>query len=277
MAAVWSRVNTILLVLLLLAVLSLIAMFATGVHGGPLDPPLAPGSTDSVRLPGTPISSVPVTINAPGHYYVTRNISITGAQIAITIAADDVSLDLGGFTIRGDDTVGSWGIRFSGDRQNVTVENGTVRDFHFGLDIPGSFNRSIVLRGVNAISNVRGFSLSVAKALVLSDCMANDNTETGIYLPAERSVIRDCSVIDNDGDGISIAGAGNVVESNIVRDNNGNDINVSNTFNVIKENRVGGINLMLSGNEVVIDNTCLVLTGATGNITAATSHQNVGC
>ena len=276
MAGTWARLNAILLVLLLLAVLSLIAMYATRAYGGPLDPPLAPGSTDGVRLPGTPISSAPYTIASPGHYYLTRNISSPGAQIAITIAADDVSLDLDGFTIDGDDTTGSWGIRFSGARQNVTVENGTVRDFHFGLDVTDFNSESIVLRGLNAVSNIRGFSLAVTRALVLTDCTANSNQETGIYLPGERSVIRNCSVINNQGDGISLAGAGNLVESNLVRDNNGEDINVSNTFNVISGNDVGGITLANTNNKV-IDNACLVLTGAAGNITAATSHQNVGC
>jgi hypothetical protein len=97
MAAVWTRFNALMLVLIFVALLAVIGMLATGVRGGPLDPPGAPGSTDSVRLPGTPISSLPYTINAPGSYYVTRNLSAVSGN-GITINADDVTLDLMGFT-----------------------------------------------------------------------------------------------------------------------------------------------------------------------------------
>ena len=79
-------------------------MLATGALGGPLDPPGVPGSTDSVRLPGTPISG-PTTIAQSGHYYLTRDISVPRLVSGVVISANDVSLDLGGFTISGDDTV----------------------------------------------------------------------------------------------------------------------------------------------------------------------------
>ncbi len=45
MAMIQNRITNVLLGLVLLALLSLIAMFATGVRGGPLDPPGAPTST----------------------------------------------------------------------------------------------------------------------------------------------------------------------------------------------------------------------------------------
>jgi len=55
MSALGNRINTLLLVLLGLMGLAIIAMLATGVRGGPLDPPAAPAPTDGVREPGTPI------------------------------------------------------------------------------------------------------------------------------------------------------------------------------------------------------------------------------
>lgn len=42
---VFERVNTLLLILLVLICGALVAMMATRAHGGPLDPPAAPGST----------------------------------------------------------------------------------------------------------------------------------------------------------------------------------------------------------------------------------------
>src|SRR5262245_8125019 len=83
-SAIWMRFNSVMLVLVFLALISIIGMLATDVRGGPLDPPGSPSSTDSVRLPGTPISSAPYAINASGHYYLTRDLNVTGAVVAIT-------------------------------------------------------------------------------------------------------------------------------------------------------------------------------------------------
>ena len=89
--------------------------------------------TDSVRLPGTPISG-PTTITQPGHYYVTRDITAApGSTWAIMIDADDVSIDLGGFTLSGDDTIGSAGLFVQASRQRISISNGTVRDFAAGV------------------------------------------------------------------------------------------------------------------------------------------------
>src|SRR5262245_54285864 len=107
MSALWQRTNTLLLALVLLALLAVIAMVALRVEGGPLYPTDPPGPTDGVRLPGTPINSQ-TTISAPGHYYLTRDINVPGAATAINITASNVSLDLGGFTVSGNDTSGSF-------------------------------------------------------------------------------------------------------------------------------------------------------------------------
>ena len=45
MAAVWTRFNSLMLVLVFLALLAVIAMLATTARGGPLDPPAAPASS----------------------------------------------------------------------------------------------------------------------------------------------------------------------------------------------------------------------------------------
>src|SRR5262245_45789295 len=45
MTMVWTRFNSVMLVLVFLALVSAIGMLATGAHGGALDPPGSPGST----------------------------------------------------------------------------------------------------------------------------------------------------------------------------------------------------------------------------------------
>ena len=275
MSTLWLRVNATLLALVLLALVTLIAMSAMRAEGGPLDPPAAPGSTSGVLLPGTPISSAPYTISAPGHYYLTQNLHVTGGQIAISVASSSVTLDLGGFSITGDGSPGSWGIRFSGGRNDVTIENGSISGFQFGVDVP-SVSYDLELRRLHATANVRGFSLLVSRGVIV-DCVASGNSETGIYIPGERFVVRNCAVVANGGDGISVAGSANLIESNKVMRNTLIDINVTSTFNHVRENEVDEI-VLSNGSNIAIDNICGGLTGAGGtNITAATSHQNIGC
>src|SRR5438445_10077681 len=71
---------------------------------GPLTPPGAPAPTmktlDQIE-PRTPISSVPFTISQAGSYYLTKNLTGTASQDGITIAADNVTLDLMGFSLNG--------------------------------------------------------------------------------------------------------------------------------------------------------------------------------
>src|SRR6478752_6422281 len=74
-------------------------LFAQGV----LAPTAAPGplmkSLDQIE-PRTPISSLPYTIATSGSYYFTKNLEFTDTGgNAITIYANDVTLDLGGFTL----------------------------------------------------------------------------------------------------------------------------------------------------------------------------------
>lgn len=97
----------------LLAALGLFVVASvTGVvSGGPLDPTNPPGPTDGVRKAGTPIGSLPFDITQPGYYYVTRDLTAPTGQHGITITSDDVTVDLGGFTIRaGDSPSGSTGL-----------------------------------------------------------------------------------------------------------------------------------------------------------------------
>lgn len=107
-----------------LIVFALGCVFAQFVGAqGSLTPPGAPGATmktlDQVE-PRKPISSAPITISSPGSYFLTTN--LTGR---ITIAADDVSLDLMGFSIS-PPSGSAIGLSAGGSPKNVRVSNGAL-------------------------------------------------------------------------------------------------------------------------------------------------------
>ena len=82
---------------------------------------------------GTKISSVPYTITQPGFYFLTGNLTYNGALNAITVSANNVTLDLMGFSLSYTGSASQPnGIYMSG-RSNVEVRNGSVTGFYTGV------------------------------------------------------------------------------------------------------------------------------------------------
>jgi len=101
--------------------------------------------------PCTPITSLPRTITTGGVYCLTQSLTtgITSGN-AITVNANNVTLDLNGFTLEHTGSADVNGIAATG-RQNVTITNGTVRGFRRGVNIQTS--ESAVIEGVRADQN----------------------------------------------------------------------------------------------------------------------------
>lgn len=287
MSSIWPRVNTVLLTLVLLALVALIGMVAMRAEGGPLDPPGPPGSTDtSVELPGNPISG-PINITASGHYYLTQDIRVSGNVSGIVISVNDVSIDLGGFTIDGSDTASTYGIIAFG-RDNLTIRNGMIRDFNFGIDASGSSN--VVIDGVHVYSNFRGVSITTGE---VTNCNVSGNGETGIYNagPSGGVTIRECVISENGATGVHFNGCCNLLERSHVRGNNtanGPDwfdlvISEGSGVNAVRDNVFGSrlqYNIWMFTGHVLTDNVCLGFGidygGSPGNPDLP-DHANPGC
>ena len=122
------------------------------------------------------IQKLPYTIKKPGRYALSAPLTYKGLGAAITIEADDVSLDLRGRTITAvltnslaNETAGI----FSNSRKNITIRNGILKNFFRGIYLEGT--------------NESGGHL-------VEDIEVRDSTFLGIQVKGAGSVIRRNSI-----------------------------------------------------------------------------------
>ncbi len=175
-----------------LAVLAL--LLATGnrqlstLHAqGVLTPPGAPAAgmkTLAQIEPRTPISAAPFTISTAGSYYLTTNLTVSVGN-AITVSANNVTLDLNGFTLASTETPAGSSIGISlNSVTNTTIAHGCISSgvTNSGGIYGGSgFGSGIYYLGLAPV-NVRVSGVSV------SGCRVN-----GMFL-GTSSVVEFCTV-----------------------------------------------------------------------------------
>ena len=120
----------LLLVAVVAAFYGLTFSVCTTLGQGSLTPPGEPAPTmkslDQLE-PRTPISSVPYTITQSGSYYLTTNLTANPAEYGIAVLADDVTIDLNGFTLTGSGIDSDHGIyQGSAALRNLRVFGGKV-------------------------------------------------------------------------------------------------------------------------------------------------------
>jgi len=233
-----------MLVLVFLAVVAVIAMLARGASGGPLDPPGAPGPTDSVRLPGTPINALPFVTSGPGHYYLTRDLTSTGSNTGVLIQHGEVTLDLMGFTLRGNAGTGT-GVLVNGSfLRSISIRNGTITGFFDGIN---AFNAvysqisdvAVLVNG--AVIDDGSVAVRIGAHSVIDNCNVSGNTGTGIV--ASHVTIQDCFVSDNGGSGIYTPSGHLLVHDNYLRNNDldgdasESDIRTEGSASLLSDNR----------------------------------------
>jgi hypothetical protein len=156
--------------------------------------------------PGTRITGVPFTINSPGFYYLSGNLAYNGSGNAITVNADDVTIDLMGFRLANGGAVGSTvGIDMIG-RANVEIRNGTVQGFAIGVfeESGGTKHRAINIRAIN---NGTGIRFGGNNHLI-ENCNGSNNSTYGLYV--ESGIIADC-VASNNEYGITMLRPGSIL------------------------------------------------------------------
>jgi parallel beta-helix repeat protein len=188
-------------------------------RAGDLNPPTgAIAATNRIPLNSQAIT-LPYTIASSGSYVLTSDLTGVVGQSGLVIAADNVTIDLNGFSLIG--VAGSfWGIEVSGTRKGICVMNGVVRDWgRTGVYLSNSTNnRARNLRAHN--NGVNG--MHIGKGSVIDGCTASENDDNGFRLEGD-SIIADCAADSNVDAGIG-AGFGCTIIRCSARGNGGQGI-----------------------------------------------------
>jgi hypothetical protein len=208
----------------------------------------------------------PITISQPGSYKLSSNLTVPDANTtAIQIKANNVTLDLNGFSILGPvvctsspavcPTAGE-GIGIEADAapgqpgpRGARVFNGTVR---------GMGSTGILMIGVGSsvermiVDNNAGSGIVVAGSVV--DSAITLNGGFGVL----AIIVRGCDVTDNHNDGIVVDASGGVADGNIASFNGRNGIlapNATVTGNTMVRNTSFGVSTtcpsVITGNTIV--------------------------
>src|SRR4051794_40337731 len=155
-----------------------VALTMAGNHSlfsqGSLLPPGAPAPTMKSLAqiePRTAITNLPYTINQPGSYYLTSSLTnVPGGGVdGVTVAANDVTIDLNGFALvgRGSDN----GVSVSGAQRNFSVHNGIIRSWGFRGVNALSLNSGLFER--LRVSDNGGNGLGIGRGCTARDCTAS--------------------------------------------------------------------------------------------------------
>jgi parallel beta-helix repeat protein len=225
----------------------------------------------------------PVQITTSGSYVLTGDLA--SSTSAIEIFADDVTIDLGGFELRGPVSCGccpascpapglSGGVL--GTTQNyVRVSNGTLRGFDYGVALGG---RAIVDRVHVLETSVYG--IYAGPASLVEDSSVRVGGSTGILVFAGSRVER--STAQNElGDGIA-GHDGCILTGNKATDNGGHGLYATTGCvlegNAARQNSRSGVyatgNALLLGNTETANAQCGAVVGPYSLLRANTTAQN---
>lgn len=149
------------------------------------------------------------TISTSGLFQLTSNLQATGT--CIIVAADFVTIDLGGFTITGNGT----GEGITDDdrpRRGTVVRNGMVSRFGYGINLSSSTQTTI--DRVQSVDNLRD-GINVGHKSNVVDSAAHNNGGVGISVQGP-GIVRNNLMTNNSGNIGLLAGSGSLVVGNVI-------------------------------------------------------------
>src|SRR6266542_5221831 len=165
-------------------------------------------------LKGCHHSGFPIQICDSGSYRLDSNLILSAYDTdAIQISADNVTLDLNGFTISGPWVPGGthfFGTGVYSPNSNITIRNGKLTGFPQGIFVKGA-NEFVEL--VTVTGNYYGID-SWGDSTFVDRATATHNTFAGVVLYGGGMVTN--SLVSSNGQGIYIGGAGGYGANTII-------------------------------------------------------------
>ncbi|MFK8012419.1 MAG: hypothetical protein AB8B80_10285 [Marinicellaceae bacterium] len=173
---------------------------------------------------------LPITIANSGSYILTSNLVSSSETVnVIEITADNVTLDLNGFSIIGprtctgsNDTLSCTNAGMTASailaagRSNVVIKNGITQGFDTGVRLTSTSQRGNVVHHANSSQNEFGFVMING---MISDSTANLNLDTGF----SNGLFGTLFVRDSFAFGNGLRSAFAFTCSNVMFSNNGSD------------------------------------------------------
>ena len=246
----------------------------------PIDQPPTPIPTPTPGPLGAKEIASCTTIDQPGMYVLGKTI-VTSAD-CIVVAADLVTIDLGGFALihTGDVgeniAIGDGGTGHFG----ITIRNGAIRGFRNGIDLSASQGvsvRDVALTEIGAPTKPGRAIITGAASTISDNRVQNNIMKTNIEVGRSSIVSRNI-IADSSGIGI-VAGPGSSVRENVISDVAEDGINMDENGNV-QDNIVQNVNdlgINTRSHSTVIGNTVVGSDGSVGTgITAGTGSTVIG-
>ncbi len=179
------------------------------LNAGSLTPPAGPVSPTMKTLqqvePRTPVqtlsgnASTQYLISQSGSYYLTDNIVGVSGKHGITIDADNVSLDLRGFTLQGVSGT-QHAIFVNCCHHDLSISNGIITQWS-GIGIDSGLGTNVLVEKIVSFAN-GGEGIKVDHGSTLRDCVTHSNIDNGIEV-TYACTLSHCVAYENQANGIS--------------------------------------------------------------------------
>jgi parallel beta-helix repeat protein len=158
----------------------------------------------------------PYSISASGSYRLTGNLNVPAGIDGIDVTADNVTIDLNGFTIIGAGGAGGNGI--SSSNNQVTVHNGSV----IGMGGNGiALGKNATVADVQAIGN-GGIGIAVGDGSIVRHNTASGNTGVGISVTGSGGSVIENTMMNNTSYGLKVKDTTTGIAFNVLTGNSGN-------------------------------------------------------
>jgi Right handed beta helix region len=162
------------------------------------------------------VGQFPFSIDQSGSYRLTGNLTVTSGVDGIDVTADNVNIDLNGFSIIG--AGGGAGVGIASSNSQVTVRNGTVT----GMGSSGiTLGANATVADVHAVAN-GGNGIVVGNASLVTHSNVSANSLIGISITGSGSTVVENSVYNNSGFGMQLSDSTTGFARNVFLFNNGN-------------------------------------------------------